>query len=53
MKSYLVQVTLGQHFEDLGVIAASPEAAVAAARDLVAKTPALAMFKHRYARFSV
>lgn len=53
MRKYLVQVSLGFKFEDLVVTASDTEAAIQAAKILVANKRSLAIFKHRYTRYTV
>lgn len=53
MKNYHVQVILGNNFEDLGVKGRNEVEALEAARKLVHSDPKLALFKHRYTRYSI
>lgn len=51
MQTYLIQVILGNLFEDLRIEAATMEDAITKAKQVVASTPELVIFKHRYTRY--
>ena len=53
MKSYLVQVRLGGNFADISVTASNEREAAEKAFDIVQADSEYAIFRHRYARYSV